>query len=195
MYSNLKSHIKTYNLFIIVVILLITIPFVSVSQNKTIEYKVKSAYLVKICKVTTWKNESYKKNKTFKIYTIGEHTKAETISIKNNISVKGRSIKIIHIDSLNDVENLDLIDVLYIYKISKHELKNILDKTKDRDILTVSDNDGFGELGVIINFFINNNNKINFEINRDAELKSKIKLKSQLYNFSGSKIIGNNYNL
>lgn len=169
---------------------------VSYSQsNTTKEYALKSAYLVQICKITTWEKESYRKNRTFKIYTIGTHDYNAKIKIRKDITIKNRKIEIIHVDSLEEVKNLDLIDVLYIYKVPKAELKDILNKIADKNILIVSENEGFGELGVIINFFINDDNKVNFEINRDAELKSKIKLRSQLYNVSGSKIIGTNYNL
>ena len=172
-----------------------TTSLVSFSQTKvTKEYVLKSAYLVKICKVTTWEKESARKNRTFKIYTIGTHdTKAEIV-IPKDLSIKNRKIEIIDIDSIGEVKNIDIIDVLYIYKISKAELIEILNEIADKNILIVSENDGFGELGVIINFFLNND-KVNFEINRDAELKSKIKFKSQLYFVKGSKIIGDDYNL
>ena len=104
------------------------------------------------------------------------------------------ALALIPINSITEVKNLDLIDVLYIYDIPKSELEEILKLIGDKNILIVSENEGFGELGVIINFFINNN-KVNFEINRNAELKSKIKLRSQLYKVSGSKIIDDEHNL
>ena len=169
--------------------------FKSFSQNaKTNEYALKSAYLVQICKVTTWENEINRKNKTFKIYTIGTHAKGVTIYTRKDTRIKNRSIEVIPINSITEVKNLDLIDVLYIYDIPKSELEEILKLVGDKNILIVSENEGFGELGVIINFFINNN-KVNFEINRNAELKSKIKLRSQLYKVSGSKIIDDEHNL
>ena len=169
---------------------------VSYSQNNNTakEYALKSAYLVQICKITTWEKEYTRKNRTFKIYTIGTHDYTAKIKIRKDLTIKNRKIEVINIDSLAQVENLDIIDVLYIYKISKTELKEILDEIANKNILIVSENEGFGELGVIINFFINKG-KVNFEINRNAELRSKIKLKSQLYNVSGSKIIGDDHNL
>lgn len=172
-----------------------TISFLSFSQDKTKkEYALKSAYLVNICKFTTWEDEDSRKNKTFKIYTIGTHEEHATIYTRKNQRIKKRDVEIISVNNIEELKNIDRIDVLYIYSISKSELEEILNLIGNKNILIVSENEGFGEMGVVINFFFNKN-KINFEINRKAELKSKVRLKSFLYNVSGSKIIGDDYNL
>jgi hypothetical protein len=95
------------------------------------------------------------------------------------------------VKTLDEINDFNKIDVLFIYSVSNEDLLEILKVVSDKNILTVSDKVGYGELGVIINFFIEDS-RVNFELNREAELKSKIKLKSMLYKLKGNKIIDNN---
>jgi len=152
-------------------------------------YRLKSAYLVKICKITTWKDEGLRSNKTFKIYTIGESLDSKGIIVRKDVLINGKSVEVINVKSIIDLPSkIDLIDVIYIYKLPEDNLIELLKLVETKNVLTISENDGFGNLGVIINFIIEND-KVVFEINRYAELKSQITLKSFIYKLKSAKVI------
>ena len=181
----------TYNRFlklIIVITLIIITSNIFAQKHQVNPYDLKAAYVVKICKFTNWVNESDRKNQTFKIYTIGNSSDKKGLQIRTDIFINGRSIEVIHIESIDLIKDYSDVDAIYIYEVTNEELIEILKAVEQKNIITFSENEGFGGLGVIINFFIINN-KINFEINRNAELKSKITLRSDLYRVKGVKII------
>lgn len=181
----------TYQVFSLLLIsyLLISNLNLYAQKDEVNPYQLKSAILVKICKVTTWEDEHLRNNKTFKIYTIGKSTDNKGIHIRKDVLINGRSIEIIHIESIVDLPSkLSAVDVIYIYSLPEDKLIEVLKLVENKNILTVSDNEGFGELGVVINFIIEND-KVIFEINRYAELKSQITLKSFLYRLKGVRLI------
>ena len=59
-------------------------------------------------------------------------------------------------------------------------LEEILDATRERPILTVSDRHGYGERGVLINLFVQDD-RVRFEINRQTALSSGLEIRAKLY--------------
>jgi hypothetical protein len=185
----------TYKKFVFLAILIFLVAesasLFAQDNNPTNPYTVKSAYLVNICKYTSWENQELRNNTTFKIYTIGQKFENGEIKIPKGVLINNRTIEVVNVKTLDEINDFNKIDVLFIYSVSNEDLLEILKVVSDKNILTVSDKVGYGELGVIINFFIEDS-RVNFELNREAELKSKIKLKSMLYKLKGNKIIDNN---
>ena len=69
--------------------------------------------------------------------------------------------------------------MLIISKISENYLKTILSKVKNKKILTISDQKGFAEKGVMLHF-INQKNKVKFELNRASLNNSGLSASSEL---------------
>ncbi len=63
--------------------------------------------------------------------------------------------------------------------MDENELKRILGRAYSDKILTISDNEGFGEMGVVFNLFIQEE-RVRFEINTEAAARSEVKISSKV---------------
>jgi hypothetical protein len=72
-----------------------------------------------------------------------------------------------------DIENLRNCHVLFVSSSEKKHIEKIIKLVTDSNVLTVSDVDGFVEIGGIINF-VTEERKIRFSINLDAAKRSEL---------------------
>jgi len=77
------------------------------------------------------------------------------------------------------VEQIEGAHLLFISTSEKGRVKEILKSLADAPVLTISEMEGFGQNGGIINF-ITVDNKIQFEINSEKAQQHKLKISSQL---------------
>jgi len=88
--------------------------------------------------------------------------------------------KKIKIYQVFEVDNIQRPEILFISDIAEEQLVEILEYTKNKPILTISESKGFGKKGVLINFFTFQNT-LRFEINKNGVEKANIKMNSYLY--------------
>lgn len=140
------------------------------------EYELKSAYLYKICKFTRWLRPM-KSGEPFIISILGPIIPGNEITIPPDKLIQSKHVIIRKIRKLAEIGDSH---VIFITSPEAYHLDEIIAYTEDKDILTVGDTKGFAQKGVIINFFVEND-QVKFEINFDAEKKSAIKLYSQVF--------------
>lgn len=131
------------------------------------EFTIKAVFIEKFTRFIEWPKGSDVNDitKPFIISVMGSSTFTETLKeIYKDKKIKN---KMVEIRSANKISELEGTDAIYISKISKTTLADILAYTKDKPILTISDSNGFADLGVLINFYISDN-KIKFEINETS---------------------------
>ncbi len=75
--------------------------------------------------------------------------------------------------------NLRECQVLFIESSEAGNLPRLLDSLKGSPILTVGNTGGYGEQGVIVNFYLEQD-KVRFEINNDSAGRAGLKISSQL---------------
>lgn len=166
---------KSISLFLLLFVVL------NVSASKKTrtlhENELKSLYIFSICKFTRWSRQPESPDNPIIISILGRTEPESEIVIPKNKRAHKREIII---RKIKDLEEISDSHVLFITAAEAYRIDGILDYIADKDILSVADTEGFGEKGVIINFFMENK-KLRFEINREAEKKSSIKLHSQLF--------------
>lgn len=140
------------------------------------EYEVKSLLLYRISKFTRWPRP-HDSSRPFVISVLGRLPAGEKIALPENVDIYKRKIVIKNIRKLAEAETTD---VLFIAPTEAGQLSAILDYCADKPILTVGDTKGFGQKGVIINFFIRKES-VSFEINHDAAKKAAMEINSRLY--------------
>ncbi len=91
-------------------------------------------------------------------------------------SRQGRDTKILYSRKTQDA---DKGDILFISASEKGHLKEILDKVRDKPVLTIGDSEGFSQEGVIVNLF-KTDNKIWMEVNREAGRRAGLDFHSML---------------
>ena len=165
-------------IFFIVCVTMSSWLFVHAEPPTPREHMIKAGFLYNFAKFVEWPKEVFK-NTTAPLI-IGIYGKDlfgssfdQTIKQK---TVQGRGLLIKRFKTLGE---LTVCHILFINPSEEGHLSKVMSKTKDWHVLTVSEMEGFAELGGIINF-IKEGNMIRFEINLDAAEKNGLKISSRL---------------
>jgi hypothetical protein len=70
--------------------------------------------------------------------------------------------------------------MLLIGADERPRLHALLTRIGNRPVLTVSDAEGFGKEGVLINFYISEDDRVRFEISSNEVKRSPLKISAQL---------------
>ena len=144
-------------------------------------YVLKAVYLEKFSRFITWPQESLIDNpdEPFIIAVIGETPLTENLNqIYTMQEIKNKRVIIKNIHNFNEIQGSH---ILFIAESEKKSIDQIIAITKQQPILTIGETKGFAEKGVLINFF-EKDNKLRFEINETAVLKSPLQMSFYLLN-------------
>lgn len=173
-----------YSLYIKLTLLLIVVwagvlvPGTAKAQAK--EYLLKAGYVEKFTHFVEWPEAQEGTDSEFKIAVFGEGPFGTALEeIFRKVKVKNRSVKISYVSSVSEIRNA--LIVVISNPVSDSKLAEILRYTTGKQILTISENQGYGQKGVIINILVVDN-YIRYEINRTALQKSGLKMSSLLLN-------------
>lgn len=146
-------------------------------EPKNSEYWVKAAFIYNIFKFVDEKNDPSSADYQFCI--LGE---APFLSEFNSIKDKPIDGKKIVIKQIEDPRNANC-RAIFITSSEQRQISQITRQLKPLGILTLSDTTGFGQKGVMINFYLDQN-KVRFEINLGAAEEAGVKISSKLLNLS-----------
>lgn len=142
--------------------------------------------LEKISSFIEWQNENAENENIFVIGIIGNHKFGKVMEeTYANRKIHGKKLAVIFIE---DNSEINKCDVIFIPKLNKDKLNEILEFVKKKPVLTISDTKGYAEKGVHINFYTEKNN-IRFEINEKSVKESGLKMNHLL--LSLAKIVEN----
>jgi len=136
------------------------------------EYEIKAAYLYNFIKYVDW--PSYGDNIT--IGVLGGNPFGTALAPLNGKIVKGRRLLIKELDSLREAQKCQII---FVSSSEKQRLQEIFENLKFARVLTVGETEGFATSGGMINF-VEENNKVHFEINADAARRTGLTISSEL---------------
>lgn len=135
-------------------------------------YEIKAAYLYNFIKYVDW--PSY--GDTITIGVLGSNPFGTALAPLNGKIVKGRRLLIKQLDSVRDAHDCQII---FVSSSEKQRLPEIFENLKSGRVLTVGEMQGFAQNGGIINF-VEENNKVRFEINADAARRTGLSISSEL---------------
>lgn len=142
------------------------------ASQTTREYKMKLGFLFNFIKYVDWPGG--KTNVT--IGVLGKNPFGSSLLELNGKIANGKSLSVRTLNSVQDARNVDL---LFINIVENDRLRQIIDSLKGQSILTVGEVTGFCQCNGIINF-MNEGNKIRFEINPNAAERAELKISSTL---------------
>jgi len=176
------SHYKIKQLIILVFLFtgIIHGNFITAQSRESL---VKAGYIEKFTHFVQWPENSSNKvlPEKFVIAIIGENYMTEALSdIFSKSNTRKKEVKIIQLSSVDQIGDYK---ILFISGSEKNNIDKILKYTAGKPILTISDNKGFCEKGVIINMFYDGN-YIRYEINRASLNKSGLIINSLLLNYA-----------
>lgn len=154
--------------------LLLLAPALAIAQGPS-EYEVKAAFIHNIAKFVEWPAPSGDGN-ALHLCVLGRTPFGDALAVLDGKQVGKLSWKI---SFPTTQSSLKACQVLFIAASEAGRLAPILDKLGDAPTLTIGDTEGYAELGVMVNFYIDEN-KVRFEVNPEAASRVRLKFGSQL---------------
>jgi len=145
---------------------------VSAQSLSSREYEIKAAYLYNFIKYVDWPSSG----DTITIGVLGGNPFGTALAPLDGKIVKGRRLLIKEVASLRDAQKCQII---FVSSSEKSRLQEIFENLKSARVLTVGETQGFASSGGIINF-VEENNKVRFEINADAARRTGLNISSEL---------------
>lgn len=163
---------------IILVVVLIFLGNRNTYSQIPTEYEVKAAFLFNFAKFIEWPDTTFNnREEPVIIGVLGRNPfGVELEQTFEKKSIKGRNI-IIEYYNWDDV--FEQCHILFICVSEKRNWTRILNRLRDRAVLTVSESKGFVKNGGMINFVIRNN-KVKFQINNLATRVSGLRVSAKL---------------
>lgn len=152
--------------------------FFSAQTSTTREYQIKAAFLFNFTQFVEWPAGSFPTIQSRAVIGIlganpfGNYLE-ETIAGE---SINKHPLVIQHFNSVDDITNCQ---VLFINIQDKDQLQTIIEKLKGKNILTISDANGFSKLGGMIRLYTKND-KINIQVNLEAAKAEDLIISSKL---------------
>lgn len=151
---------------------------VSAQVSTTREYQIKAAFLFNFTQFVEWPSRSFPTSQSPAVIGIlgtnpfGNYLE-ETIAGE---SINKHPLTIQHFNSVDDIANCQ---VLFVNIQDKNQLQIIIEKLKGKNILTISDANGFSKLGGMIRLYTKND-KINIQVNLEAAKAEDLVISSKL---------------
>lgn len=180
-----QTVVKLSTLFAL--LLLLVLPLLCQKQME--EYQLKALIVSRFFDFVTWPPDIENNTDRFVIGVIGDTPILEhRQKIYERVKIPGRTIVI---RELTNIDRVVDCHALIIAGTESKRLSDILALTGGKPILSISDTEGFGEKGVLINLYRLGKN-VKFEINYAAVRRSGLVFSSKLYKLA--RIIRRDFN-
>ena len=147
------------------------------SEQDSREYQIKAVFLYNFAQFTEWPTNAFESsNAPIVIGIVGSDPFGSVLDdTVRGESVRGRKLVV---ERYQRMEEIKSCHVLFISQSEDQRLESILERVKDKPILTVSDIEGSAYRGVMIRFITEE--KIRLRVNLDAVENARLTLSSKL---------------
>ncbi|HCI14482.1 MAG TPA: DUF4154 domain-containing protein [Gallionellaceae bacterium] len=140
------------------------------------EYEVKAAFIYNIAKFVEWPAVASPVSGRARLCLLGDDPSGGAFEVLQGKPVGAANWEVVRVDGGGSLKECR---VLFIAASERANLGRILARIEGRPVLTVGDTEGYAGQGVIVNFY-QEENKVRFEINRDAAGRAGLAISSQL---------------
>ncbi len=147
----------------------------SIHAGTPTEYEVKTAFIHNIAKFVEW--PAPPADGKLRLCTVGR----EDPFVRALDTLRGKRVgdKVWEVSPAKADSNLRECAVLFIAASERSNLGQLLDATRGSAVLTVGDSEGYAGLGVMVNFYLDQD-RVRFEINAESASRAGLKISSQL---------------
>ncbi len=148
------------------------------SAQVAAEYQLKAAFIFNFLQFVEWPSQSFpKKDAPILVGILGNDPFGREI----DSALKGRNIgeHPIVIRRYANVDKLQSCHVLFISRSERDKVPQIVSRTADKPVFTISDIEDFASRGGVLNFLMEDN-KLRFEINLNAAKRGGLQISSKL---------------
>lgn len=174
---------KPFKIFILLFFLVLSwssvpdLTLVFGQDQKPTEYQVKAAFLYNLLQFIEWPTKSTKGQKpVLNLFIQGENPFGASLESYQGEFIQNKKLSIRKTFSLQDLKECH---ILFIAPSEKGRVQYNIKQANEMGFLTIGDTEGYAQLGVMINFYLEKN-KVRFEINIDAARRAGIKISSEL---------------
>ncbi len=154
---------------------------VRAEQAQPEEYEIKAAFVYNMLQFVEWPVGELSKHDNMTVCIFGKNPFGTSLDSIESKKVWERTLLLRKISQPQQIRQCQII---FISSSETKLLPFVLNTIKGLPILTIGDTEGFSEQGVIINFFLAENNKVRFEINKEASRMAGLKISSHLLRLS-----------
>lgn len=149
-----------------------------IQAQRATEYEVKAAFLYNFARFVTWPDTAFAKdNSPFIIGLFGTDPFGQTLS--QTITGKTTQSRPFQIRHITKIEDATQCHILFISDPPQKQLQALLHQMLSLPILTIGEQDGFCQIGGMINFVIEERH-VRFEINPEAAERANLVISSRL---------------
>jgi hypothetical protein len=161
--------------------------FAGSSHSGVGEYQVKAALIFNFTKFIEWPTNAFTAEDTpFVIGIVGEDPFRGALDEALSREFVGkRPIKIERLSSEADMSHCQM---LFVSRSEKARAAEILSKVQNKPILTISETEGFGKMGGMVNFTMADKT-VQFELNAGAAQSAGVKISSKLLHLPKATIV------
>jgi hypothetical protein len=143
------------------------------------EYQVKAEFIERFTHFVVWPDSVFASaGSAFTICMWGNGELAAQLErVVARGRIQDRPVRAYHVTSYKALEPCH---VLYVAATDRTVVRGIIAATRGKPILSVGDQPGFAEEGLIINLFTDDEGFVRFEINREAASESGLKISAKL---------------
>jgi len=140
------------------------------------EYEVKAAFIHNVVKFVDWPMQPASADGMLRFCVVGQDVFGRALDVLRDKPIGAMTWQVVVVNGKTDLRECR---VLFISGSETGNVKRVLDSLKSSPVLTIGDTESYGELGVIVNFYLEDG-KVRFEINPEAAKRVGLKMSSQL---------------
>lgn len=167
-------------LFLLIILLFLIFSGIAPAEESgDREYSIKAVFLYNFTKFIRWPDNSAPNynQEGLRLCVVGDSPFGNILALlAEKVSAKGKKLTI---KQPAISMEMGTCHILFVSSSEKKHLARILEMVKNSPVLVVGDTPGFVEMGVGINFYIQDN-KIRFKVNKEAIEEPGLKVSSEL---------------
>lgn len=141
------------------------------------EHEAKAAFIVKLINFVQWPNAAAQNHGSLMLGIIGADATSDALQrLASGRSVDGRTIVV---RRLNPQSDYTACDVLFIGESERDQIATLLERIRNRSVLTVGESDRFGQQGGIVNLVLGEG-RIRLEVNLHAAERAHLQISSSV---------------
>lgn len=152
--------------------------WIAKAQESSLEYRVKAAYLLNFAKFVEWPTNRFEtRTSPIKVGVLGKDPFGNDLdrTMAGRV-LDGRKFEIIRTD---DPEKARDCHIVFVSSSERKRLGEVIEMLHQKHVLTVGENEAFGEAGGIVRFFLYENT-VRFKISAPAAEKAGVVISSKL---------------
>lgn len=143
------------------------------------EYEVKAEFIERFTRFVVWPGSSASPpSSPFTVCVWGDGPLASQLErVVARGKIKDRPARLLHVEPRDSFDGCQIVCVAVT---DRGAVRSVMARTRGKPILSVADQPGFAEAGVLINLIVDEDGAVRFEINREVANASGLKISAKL---------------